>query len=205
MATGIIEVFAKAGYDVLFVTRGEDRVTRVRGAIERSLDKGVLRGKLTQEERDAALARITGSARIDDLVDCDLVVEAVVEELSVKAALFETFDEICKPGAILATTTSSLPVVDLAAVTKRPHDVVGLHFFNPAPVMKLVEVVHDGRHRRRRRRHRRRGVPPSRQAPGHAAATARASSSTRCCSRTSTTPCACSRSTTPTPTTSTPP
>jgi 3-hydroxybutyryl-CoA dehydrogenase len=66
----------------------------------------------------------------------------VVEELSVKAALFETFDEICKPGAILATTTSSLPVVDLAAVTKRPHDVVGLHFFNPAPVMKLVEVVH---------------------------------------------------------------
>jgi 3-hydroxybutyryl-CoA dehydrogenase len=142
MATGIIEVFAKAGFEVLFVTRGEDRVTRVRSAIERSLDKGVLRGKLTQEERDAALTRITGSARIDDLVDCDLVVEAVVEELSVKAALFETFDEICKPGAILATTTSSLPVVDLAAVTKRPHDVVGLHFFNPAPVMKLVEVVH---------------------------------------------------------------
>jgi 3-hydroxybutyryl-CoA dehydrogenase len=142
MATGIIEVFAKAGYDVLFVTRGEDRVTRVRGAIERSLDKAVLRGKLTQEERDAALSRITGSARLDDLVDCDLVVEAVVEELSVKAALFETFDEICKPGAILATTTSSLPVVDLAAVTKRPQDVVGLHFFNPAPVMKLVEVVH---------------------------------------------------------------
>jgi 3-hydroxybutyryl-CoA dehydrogenase len=142
MATGIIEVFAKAGFEVLFVTRGEDRVARVRSAIERSLDKGVLRGKLTQEERDAALTRITGSARIDDLVDCDLVVEAVVEELSVKAALFETFDEICKPGAILATTTSSLPVVDLAAVTKRPHDVVGLHFFNPAPVMKLVEVVH---------------------------------------------------------------
>jgi 3-hydroxybutyryl-CoA dehydrogenase len=142
MATGIIEVFAKAGYDVLFVTRGEDRVARVRGAIERSLDKAVLRGKLTQEERDAALGRITGSARIDDLVDRDLVVEAVVEELSVKAALFETFDEICKPGAILATTTSSLPVVDLAAVTKRPQDVVGLHFFNPAPVMKLVEVVH---------------------------------------------------------------
>lgn len=141
MATGIIEVFAKAGYDVLFVTRGEDRVARVRSAIERSLDKAVLRGKLTQEERDAALGRITGSARLDDLADRDLVVEAVVEELSVKAALFETFDEICKPGTVLATTTSSLPVVDLAAVTKRPQDVVGLHFFNPAPVMKLVEVV----------------------------------------------------------------
>ena len=141
MATGIIEVFAKAGYDVLFVTRGDDRAARVLSAIERSLDKGVLRGKLTQDERDAALARITGSSRIDDLADRDLVVEAVVEELSVKAALFETFDEICKPGTILATTTSSLPVVDLAAVTKRPQDVVGLHFFNPAPVMKLVEVV----------------------------------------------------------------
>ena len=141
MATGIIEVFAKAGYDVVFVTRGDDRVARVRGAIERSLDKAVLRGKLDQDERDATLARITGSARFDDLADCDLVVEAVVEELSVKAALFETFDEICKPGTILATTTSSLPVVDLAAVTSRPGDVVGLHFFNPAPVMKLVEVV----------------------------------------------------------------
>jgi 3-hydroxybutyryl-CoA dehydrogenase len=141
MATGIIEVFAKAGYDVLFVTRGEDRVSRVRSAIERSLDKGVMRGKLTQEDRDAALARITGSSKLDDLADCDLVLEAVVEELSVKAALFETFDEICKPGTILATTTSSLPVVELAAVTKRPADVVGLHFFNPAPIMKLVEVV----------------------------------------------------------------
>ena len=142
MATGIIEVFAKGGYEVLFVTRGDDRVAKVRAAIERSLDKGVLRGKLTQTERDAALSRITGSSRLDDLADCDLVIEAVVEELSVKAALFETFDEICKPGTILATTTSSLPVVDLAAVTGRPADVVGLHFFNPAPVMKLVEVVH---------------------------------------------------------------
>jgi 3-hydroxybutyryl-CoA dehydrogenase len=125
MATGIVEVFARAGYDVVFV----------------SLDKGVVRGKLTEADRDAALGRITGSSKIDVLADCDLVVEAVIEELSVKAALFETFDEICKPGTILATTTSSLPVVDLAAVTRRPGDVVGLHFFNPAPVMSLVEVV----------------------------------------------------------------
>ena len=92
-------------------------------------------------DRDAALARITGSTRFDDLADRDLVIEAVVEELSVKTALFETFDEICKPGTILATTTSSLPVVELAAATRRPADVVGLHFFNPAPVMELVEVV----------------------------------------------------------------
>jgi 3-hydroxybutyryl-CoA dehydrogenase len=141
MAVGIIEVCAKAGYDVLYVARGTEKVDRVRAGLERSLEKGVQRGKLSSEERDSALTRITGTARLDDLASADLVIEAVVEELSVKQALFETFDEICKPGAILATTTSSLPVIDLAMATKRPSDVVGLHFFNPAPVMKLVEVV----------------------------------------------------------------
>jgi 3-hydroxybutyryl-CoA dehydrogenase len=141
MATGIVEVLAKAGYDVLYVTRGDEKVAKVRAALERSLDKAVLRGKLEQADRDAALARVSGSARLDDLAGADLVIEAVVEELSVKQALFATLDEICKPGAVLATTTSSLPVIDLAAATGRPADVVGLHFFNPAPVMALVEVV----------------------------------------------------------------
>ncbi len=141
MAVGIIEVCAKAGYDVLYVARGTEKVDKVRAGLERSLEKGVQRGKLSSDERDAALRRITGTARLDDLASADLVIEAVVEELSVKQALFETFDEICKPSAILATTTSSLPVIDLAMATKRPAAVVGLHFFNPAPVMKLVEVV----------------------------------------------------------------
>jgi 3-hydroxybutyryl-CoA dehydrogenase len=141
MATGIIEVFAKAGIPVLYVARGDDKVARVRTNLERSLDKGVARGKLTQEARDAALAIVRGTTQLDDLSDVDLVVEAVVEDLAVKTVLFEALDEICKPGAILATTTSSLSVVDLAAVTKYPQDVVGLHFFNPAPIMKLVEVV----------------------------------------------------------------
>ncbi len=141
MAVGIVEVLAKAGYDVLYVARGTEKVDRVRGVLERSLEKGVQRGKLSTEERDAALRRVSGTAKLDDLASVDLVIEAVVEELSVKQALFETFDEICKPGAILATTTSSLPVIDLAMATKRPGDVVGLHFFNPAPVMQLVEVV----------------------------------------------------------------
>ncbi|MEV8378004.1 3-hydroxybutyryl-CoA dehydrogenase [Kribbella sp. NPDC056861] len=141
MAVGIIEVCAKAGYEVLYVARGTEKVDKVKAGLERSLEKGVQRGKLSSEERDAALSRITGTAKLDDLATADLVIEAVVEELSVKQALFETFDEICKPGAILATTTSSLPVIDLAMATKRPADVVGLHFFNPAPVMKLVEVV----------------------------------------------------------------
>ncbi len=141
MAAGVVEVFAVAGHDVLYVTRGQEQVDRVAALVRRSLDKAVLRGKADEATRDAALARITGSVRLDDLADRDLVVEAVVEELSVKTALFATLDDICKPGTVLATTTSSLPVVELAATTRRPADVVGLHFFNPAPVMSLVEVV----------------------------------------------------------------
>lgn len=141
MAVGIVEVCAKAGYDVLYVARGQEKVDRVRAGLERSLEKAVQRGKIESADRDAALNRISGTSKLDDLAGVDLVIEAVVEELSVKQALFETFDEICKPGAVLATTTSSLPVIDLAMATKRPGDVVGIHFFNPAPVMKLVEVV----------------------------------------------------------------
>lgn len=141
MATSIIEVLARGGLDVVYVTRGAEKVAAVRAGIERSLEKAVLRGKLDDADRTAALARVTGSAALDDLAEVDLVIEAVVEELSVKQALFESFDEICKPGTILATTTSSLPVIDCAVATARPADVVGLHFFNPAPVMQLVEVV----------------------------------------------------------------
>lgn len=141
MATGIIEVFAKAGLPVTFVARSGDKVAKVSGAIDRSLEKAVQRGKLDEAAADATRERINGTTSLEDLADVDLVLEAVVEELDVKTALFENLDEICKPGAILATTTSSLPVVDLAAVTARPGDVVGLHFFNPAPVMKLVEIV----------------------------------------------------------------
>jgi 3-hydroxybutyryl-CoA dehydrogenase len=141
MATGIIEVIAKAGYDVVFVARGEEKCAKVRAGIAKSLDKAVVRGKLTEEARDAALAKITASTSLDDLSGVDLVIEAVVEELSVKQALFANFDEICKPGAVLATTTSSLPVIECAVATSRPADVVGMHFFNPAQVMKLVEIV----------------------------------------------------------------
>ncbi|WFE52097.1 3-hydroxybutyryl-CoA dehydrogenase [Micromonospora sp. WMMD1155] len=141
MATGIIEVFAKAGYEVVSVTRGAEKSATVCEAVKTSLNKGVVRGRLAEADRDAALGRITWSATLDHLADVDLVVEAVVEELSVKKALFASLDEICKPGVVLATTTSSLPVIDVAMATHRPADVVGLHFFNPAPVMPLVEVV----------------------------------------------------------------
>ncbi|QLQ37532.1 3-hydroxyacyl-CoA dehydrogenase family protein [Micromonospora robiginosa] len=141
MATGIIEVFAKAGYEVISVTRGAEKSAKVCEAVKTSLNKGVVRGKLAEADRDAAMGRITWSATLEHLADVDLVVEAVVEELSVKKALFASLDEICKPGVVLATTTSSLPVIDVAMATQRPADVIGLHFFNPAPIMPLVEVV----------------------------------------------------------------
>jgi 3-hydroxybutyryl-CoA dehydrogenase len=141
MATGIIEVFAKAGYEVVSVTRGAEKSAKVFESVKTSLNKGVVRGKLSEADRDAALGRINWSATLEHLADVDLVVEAVVEELSVKKALFASLDEICKPGVVLATTTSSLPVIDVAMATQRPADVVGLHFFNPAPIMPLIEVV----------------------------------------------------------------
>jgi len=141
MATGIVEVFAKAGYDVVYVGRSEGKVDGVRATIEKSLDKAIQRGKLEESARDEVLGRLTGSTSLDDLADVDIVVEAIAEDLKIKTVLFENLDEICKPGAILATTTSSLPVISLAKVTRRPQDVIGMHFFNPAPIMKLVEVV----------------------------------------------------------------
>ena len=141
MATGIVEVLAKGGFDVTLVARSESSLARALAALDKSLEKAVQRGKLEAADRDVIRARVSGASSLEALAQVDLVVEAVVEEISVKTALFENLDEICKPGAILATTTSSLPVVELAAVTSRPQDVVGLHFFNPAPVMRLVEVV----------------------------------------------------------------
>jgi 3-hydroxybutyryl-CoA dehydrogenase len=142
MATGIVEVFAKAGYDVLFVARSPEKCDKVLATITRSVDKAVGRGKLSEPERDAALARITGSTSLDDLTSVQLVIEAVIEDLAVKQTLFANLDDICAPGTVLATTTSSLPVIECAAATSRPADVVGMHFFNPATVMRLVEVVH---------------------------------------------------------------
>ncbi|CCH34553.1 3-hydroxybutyryl-CoA dehydrogenase [Actinosynnema sp. NPDC047251] len=141
MATGIAEVFAKRGYDVVLRARSLDKAEAALGKVRKSLDKAVSRGRLAEADRDAALARVTPAVRFEDLADCDLVVEAVAEELAIKKSVFEALDEVCKPGAVLATTTSSLPVIECAAATSRPGDVVGLHFFNPAQVMRLVEVV----------------------------------------------------------------
>ncbi|MDT7691549.1 MAG: 3-hydroxybutyryl-CoA dehydrogenase, partial [Pseudonocardiales bacterium] len=141
MATGIVEVLAKAGLDVVLRGRSAGKNQAALNTLKRSLDKAVVRGRLTEEARDEAFGRVHATVNFEDMAECDLVVEAVAEELDVKRAVFGTLDEVCKPGAILASTTSSLPVIECAAATSRPGDVVGLHFFNPAPVMKLVEVV----------------------------------------------------------------
>jgi 3-hydroxybutyryl-CoA dehydrogenase len=141
MATGIAEVFAKRGLDVVLRARSLEKAQASVAKVKKSLDKAVVKGKLSEEDASAALARITPVTDFEALADVDLVVEAVAEELSVKQAVFAALDEVVRPGAVLATTTSSLPVIECAAATSRPSDVIGLHFFNPAPVMKLVEVV----------------------------------------------------------------
>lgn len=141
MASGIVEVFAKAGYDVLVVGRAQEKVDGVVAAVTKSFDKQIQRGRATEEAKAEVLARISGTTSLDDLAPVDLVVEAIAEDLAIKTTLFENLDEICKQGAILATTTSSLPIIACAQATSRPQDVIGMHFFNPAPVMKLVEVV----------------------------------------------------------------
>ncbi|MEU3654000.1 3-hydroxybutyryl-CoA dehydrogenase [Streptomyces sp. NPDC032161] len=141
MASGIAEVFAKAGHDVVLVARGREKADAAKARIAKSLERSVAKGRLTAEARDGALARITPAGSPDALAEVDLAVEAVAEDLAVKQQLFAMLDKVCKPGAVLATTTSSLPVVAIARATSRPQDVVGMHFFNPAPAMKLVEVV----------------------------------------------------------------
>ncbi|MEE1742081.1 3-hydroxybutyryl-CoA dehydrogenase [Streptomyces sp. BE147] len=141
MASGIAEVFAKAGYDVVLAARSQEKADTAKGRIATSLERSVTKGRLTSGARDETLARITAADSLDALAGVDLAVEAVAEDLEVKRQLFAVLDKVCRPGAVLATTTSSLPVVAIARATARPEDVIGMHFFNPAPAMKLVEVV----------------------------------------------------------------
>ncbi|MCX5530309.1 3-hydroxyacyl-CoA dehydrogenase family protein [Streptomyces sp. NBC_00006] len=141
MASGIAEVFAKAGYDVVLAARSEEKAEAAKGRIAKSLRRSVDKGRMTAENAEDTLGRISPAGSYDAFADVDLALEAVAEDLDVKRQLFATFDKVCKPGAILATTTSSLPVVACARATSRPQDVIGMHFFNPAPAMKLVEVV----------------------------------------------------------------
>jgi 3-hydroxybutyryl-CoA dehydrogenase len=141
MGSGIVEICARAGTDVVFVEATDQLVARGRTAIERSMAKAVERGKLEGSARDEALGRITGTTDLGDLADSDLVIEAVVEDPAAKRDVFHRLDELTRPEVILASNTSSIPIVELGSVTKRPDRVVGMHFFNPPPVMPLLEVV----------------------------------------------------------------
>jgi 3-hydroxybutyryl-CoA dehydrogenase len=141
MASGIAEVAAKAGNEVVLRGRSEASIKKAKAAVQKSLDKAVSKGKMEQAAADEVLGRITTTLEFSDLAEVDLVIEAVAEDLPIKVDIFKELDASVKPEAILASTTSSLPIVDLAAVTNRPDRVVGLHFFNPAPIMKLVEIV----------------------------------------------------------------
>jgi 3-hydroxybutyryl-CoA dehydrogenase len=141
MGSGIAEVAATAGHEVVLRSRQLDSAEAMRTSLQRSLDRQVAKGRREQDDADATLARVTTTADLTDLAGCDLVIESVVEDLEVKKALFTALDGIVAAGAILATNTSTLPVVDMAMVTERPDRVCGVHFFNPAPAMSLVEIV----------------------------------------------------------------
>ena len=141
MGAGLAEVAARAGYDVVVTARSQASADGVLQVIESALAKAVERDKLTADERDSVMGRISASHGFDSLGDCDLVIESVIEQLDVKVALFADLDRAVKPSAVLATNTSTLPVVQLALATTRPAQVCGIHFFNPAIVMKLVEII----------------------------------------------------------------
>ncbi|WP_037908531.1 3-hydroxyacyl-CoA dehydrogenase family protein [Actinacidiphila yeochonensis] len=141
MAAGIAEVFARAGLPVVLAARTPAKAERAVARVVASLDRSAAKGRLTPARRDEAVGLVAPAVSYDDLAAADLVVEAVAEDLFVKQELFRTLDKVCRPGAVLATTTSSLPVVAVARATGRPDAVVGMHFFNPAPAMRLVEVV----------------------------------------------------------------
>jgi 3-hydroxybutyryl-CoA dehydrogenase len=141
MGSGIAEVAAKTGHQVVLRSRKQETADAMVASLEKSLGRQVDKGRLETADRDAALANVTATSAIDDLTDCDLVIESIVEDLAAKKELFNELDRSVKDGAILATNTSTLPVIELAAETSRPDRVCGVHFFNPAPMMALVEIV----------------------------------------------------------------
>jgi len=141
MGSGLAEVVAGAGYDVVVASRSQATADAVVRTIDAGLTKAVERGKTTSDVHQAVMSRMTATEGVDSLGDCDLVIESVIEQIQVKVALFGELDRVVKPTAILATNTSTLPVIDLALATQRPSQVCGIHFFNPATLMKLVEVV----------------------------------------------------------------
>lgn len=141
MGGGIAQVAAQAGYSVILNDIKDEFVMRGFGIIEKNLSRSVEKGKLTAQDKEIILGRITKSTSLQDAAAADLVIEAAVENMAIKAQVFSQLDVICPEHTILATNTSSLPITEIAAFTKRPDRVIGMHFMNPAPVMKLIEVI----------------------------------------------------------------
>ena len=141
MGAGIVQAFAQKGYEVRVRDIKQEFVDRGLAGINKNLSKLVTKGKITEEVKEEVLSRISGTTDMNLAADCDLVVEAAVENMDIKKKIFAELDTICKEEAILASNTSSLSITEVAAATKRPDKVIGMHFFNPAPVMKLVEVI----------------------------------------------------------------
>ncbi|MCL6638145.1 MAG: 3-hydroxybutyryl-CoA dehydrogenase [Firmicutes bacterium] len=141
MGGGIAQVSAVAGYEVILNDLNDTFVNKGLGVIDKNLARDVSKGRLDEAGKEAVLKRITPSTSLQDAAGADMVIEAAVENMEIKSKIFRDLDQICKPEAILATNTSSLPITEIAAVTKRPDKVIGMHFMNPVPVMKLVEVI----------------------------------------------------------------
>ena len=141
MGAGIIQVLAQNGYDVVMRARRESSVEKGLATVKKNLDKMVAKEKITAEAAEEIFGRITGSTDINIIADADLVIEAATEDMESKKALFTELDKLCKPEAIIATNTSSLSITEIAAATGRPDKIIGMHFFNPVPAMKLVELI----------------------------------------------------------------
>lgn len=141
MGHGISLVAAKAGFDVTMQDIKDEFVQKGLSNIERFLDKSIEKGKMTAEEKKKILSKIKGTTKLEDLKDCDLIVEAIFEDVTVKKKIFKKLDKLCKKETIFASNTSTIPITDLASVTSRPEHFIGMHFMNPVPLMKLVEVI----------------------------------------------------------------
>ena len=141
MGSGLAEVAARAGYEVVVRSRSKAAAEAMVATIDKGFVKAIERGKATEDERAATMGRIRATDHLGAVADCDLVIESIVEDLAIKKQLFADLDQVVQAQAILATNTSTLPVIEMAMVTQRPERVCGIHFFNPAPMMKLVEVI----------------------------------------------------------------
>ncbi len=141
MGAGIVQVFAQKGYEVVMRDLNEDALKKGVKSIEKAFDKMVAKEKITAEDKAANMSKIIATTEVTALADCDFVIEAATENMNIKKKIFEELDQVVKADAILATNTSSLSITEIAAVTKRPDKIIGMHFFNPVPVMKLVEVI----------------------------------------------------------------